>query len=274
MAYVAVSGTTETTIAVYLAGMDTTYATSDRICEWRLNGITYGSVWLSAYASAGGYYTFTGLTPGARYTITAYVYTTLWATTFTGTATTNSVQHTSPYITSFTVSQTAEGSHYATCSCRVSSLESGATYKIEVMSSSGVWWEKASGSALASFSTTIELDEYKTYSVRITVTNYTGYYDTYTTTVMMKVKPFAWTYPKISGGNFNLTAAEWNGLWDAIEARLGRSYSHTRAYYGDTFTATMYNQAVNAIGRGTTVSRGDTITAALMNALVTYVNSM
>lgn len=274
MAYVAISSTTETTIAVYLDGMDTTYATSDRTCEWRLNGIAYGSVRLSAYASAGGYYTFTGLTPGTRYTITAYVYTASWDTTFTETATTSAVQHTSPNITLFTVTQTAEGSHYATCSCRVSSLESDATYKIEVLSSSGTWWEKVSGYASSSFSATITLDEYSTYSVRITVTNYTGYYDTYTTTVTMRAKAFAWTYAKTSGGNFNLTAEEWNDLWDAIESRLGHSYSHTRAYAGNMFTAEMYNQAVYAIGRGNTVSKGDTITAELMNALVTNVNRM
>lgn len=274
MAYVAIRSISETTISVYLADLDTTYPTSDRTCEWRLNGISYGSVPLYAYASSGGSYTFSGLNPETQYAITAYVYTTTWTASFTGSATTNAVQHTRPSITSFTVTQTAEGSRYATCACRVTSLESGATYKIEVQSSNGTWWEKASGSAYSSFSTTIDLDEYKTYSVRLTVTNYPGYSDTYTTTVTMRAKPFAWTYPKTSGGSFNLTAAEWNGLWDAIETRLGRSYSHTRAYYGDTFTATMYNQAVNAIGRGTTVSRGDTITAALMNALVTYVNSM
>lgn len=177
MAYVAVSDTAQTSISVYLADMDATYPTSDRVCDWYLNGTFYGSVNLYAYASSGGFYTFYGLTAGTRYTITALVYTASWTATFTGTATT-------------------------------------------------------------------------------------------------RAPTFAWTYPKISGGNFNLTADEWNRLWDAIETRLGYSYYHTRAYPGNTFTATMYNQAVNAIGKGTTVSIGDTITASLMNALVTNVNNM
>lgn len=119
------------------------------------------------------------------------------------------------------------------------------------------------------------------YSVRCGIYDDSGYstqlayltlYDVYTESP--RIPDFAWTYAKTSGGRFNLTAAEWNGLWDAIELRLGRSYSHTRAYVGNTFTAAMYNEAVNAIGRGATVSRGDTITAALMNALVTNVNRM
>lgn len=274
MAYVEVTGTTQTSISVRLSGMDTTYPTNDRTCDWYIGGKYDGSTKLYAYASSGGTYTFRGLTAGTRYTIMAYVYTSSWTTTFTGNATTDAPQHYAPNITSFSVEQNYEGSHTAICTCRVSNLESGATYKIEVRSSSGVWWEKTSGNASTFFTEWIELDEYITYSVRLTITNYVGYVDTYTTTVTMKAKPFAWTYAKTSGGTFNLTADEWNGLWDAIENRLGHSYSHTRAYYGNTFTAEMYNQAIYAMGRWNTVSRGDTITAKLMNDLVTYVNSM
>lgn len=101
---------------------------------------------------------------------------------------------------------------------------------------------------------------------------YLTIYDVYTESTY--IADFAWTYEKNSGKKFNLTAAEWNGLWDAIEERLGRSYSHTRAYSGNTFTAAMYNEAVYAIGRGTTVSKGDKITAKLMNELVANVNNM
>lgn len=87
--------------------------------------------------------------------------------------------------------------------------------------------------------------------------------------VVVQYSAFSWTYAKTTGATFNLTADEWNGLWQYIEARKNRYIAHTRASTGLQFTATMYNQAVSGIGAGTTVSRGQRITAALMNALVT-----
>lgn len=85
---------------------------------------------------------------------------------------------------------------------------------------------------------------------------------------------FAWTYPKTTGGSFNLTKSEWDSLWSFIETRTGSAVSHTSAAVGGRFTAAMYNEAVNAIGAGTLVSAGEPITAALMNELVTNVNNM
>lgn len=84
---------------------------------------------------------------------------------------------------------------------------------------------------------------------------------------------FAWTYAKTQGGDWNLTAQEWNELWDAICTRKGAYMSQTLVETGDDFTADLYNEAANAMGLAT-VSRGDTVTAALMNGLVTKVNSI
>lgn len=84
---------------------------------------------------------------------------------------------------------------------------------------------------------------------------------------------FAWTYAKVQYGDWNLTAQEWNELWDAICTRKGANLSQTLAISGDDFTATIYNEAATAL-QLSTVSRGDTITAALMNGLVTKVNSI
>lgn len=96
---------------------------------------------------------------------------------------------------------------------------------------------------------------------------------------------FEWTYGKNKDGNFNLTASEWNRLTEKInEMRefLGISnYSFTKAVKGESFTATMYNEARKAIqGMGydagyyiPTVSKGDTITAYTMNILVSELNS-
>ncbi len=96
---------------------------------------------------------------------------------------------------------------------------------------------------------------------------------------------FSWTYTKTKGGSFNLTATEWNNLTARINAfRVYRglsNYSFTRAYSGNDFTAAMYNQAVNAIkgisGYGSylyTVSKGDTVTAAGLNALRDELNAI
>lgn len=94
---------------------------------------------------------------------------------------------------------------------------------------------------------------------------------------------FAWTYDKVQGGEFNLTAAEWNGLADKInEFRQYRglsAYSFSTAYSGSSFMAYMYNQARLAIqeipgcgGYIPSVSSGGEITAYMMNILVSELN--
>lgn len=85
---------------------------------------------------------------------------------------------------------------------------------------------------------------------------------------------FKWTYAKVKGEEWNLTAAEWNNLCAFVNAQRSSNYPFTTAVKGNDFTAVIYNQMVSAIGTGTTVSKGDEITAALMNALVTNANNM
>ena len=96
---------------------------------------------------------------------------------------------------------------------------------------------------------------------------------------------FSWTYSKVQGGTFNLTATEWNALATRINefrAYKGLSnYSFNTAYSGNNYMAYMYNQARLAIqgisGYGTyipTVSSGDTVTAYAMNILVSELNSI
>lgn len=96
---------------------------------------------------------------------------------------------------------------------------------------------------------------------------------------------FSWTYSKVQGGTFNLTATEWNNLAKRINefrAYKGLSnYSFTTAYSGNNYMAYMYNQARTAIqgisGYGAyipSVSSGDTVTAYMMNVLVSELNSI
>jgi hypothetical protein len=96
---------------------------------------------------------------------------------------------------------------------------------------------------------------------------------------------FSWTYPKISGQPFNLTANEWNSFTSKINDFRNykglSNYSFTAAVSGNPFTAAMYNQARLAIqgisgygGYIPTVSSGQQITAYMLNILVSELNAI
>lgn len=95
---------------------------------------------------------------------------------------------------------------------------------------------------------------------------------------------FAWTYPKVSGQEFNLTATEWNAFTSRINVfraykGLG-SYGFTTAYSGSNFTAAMFNQARNAIAAMNTTglpgvrSAGEVLYASYLNNLVSCLNAI
>lgn len=94
---------------------------------------------------------------------------------------------------------------------------------------------------------------------------------------------FSWTYPKTSGGDFNLTALEWYLLTSRINSfrtyKGLNSYSFTNAVAGNDFTAAMFNQARAAISAmGVSVppaqSSGNDIYASHLNGLVSSLNSI
>ena len=130
-----------------------------------------------------------------------------------------------------------------------------------------------------------------TYKVRAFIVNSSGKVSEtsnwITVSVPEKLRPqnFSWTYSKSSGGNFNLTAAEWNSFTSRINEFREycdlSNYSFTTAYQGNTFTAAMYRQARTAIqaidgygGYIPYVSSGDEITAYMMNVLVSELNAI
>jgi len=88
---------------------------------------------------------------------------------------------------------------------------------------------------------------------------------------------FAWTYPKVQGGTFNLTATEWNAYTTALKNKLGGTY--TTAYTGNNFTANMFNEVSDKLySRYSTrvvpiATYGMQITATYMNDIVTYLNN-
>lgn len=114
----------------------------------------------------------------------------------------------------------------------------------------------------------------------------------YTTSANPRPAYFNWDYnpttgttSKIQGQPFDLKATEWNRLTDNINSvRQYKGYSYywfTTALQGSQFTAAFYNEAVNAINdmlpffnQLSTVSSGDTITAYLMNIIVTRLNGI
>ena len=96
---------------------------------------------------------------------------------------------------------------------------------------------------------------------------------------------FVWTYAKVKGQPFNLTADEWNSLTTNINKvraykQLSR-YSFTIAEQNKPLTATMYNQVKSAIqgisGAGAGINeafKGNPVTADCLNILVESINKV
>ncbi|MBR5235750.1 MAG: hypothetical protein IKW06_00020 [Clostridia bacterium] len=132
------------------------------------------------------------------------------------------------------------------------------------------------------------LESGTSYSIRLVSADYdnTSEYSSWKSiTTPSRPSNFSWTYSKVQGGAFNLTATEWNNFTAKVNAfreyKYLSAYSFTYAYKGNDFTAAMYNQAVNAIkgisGYGSylsTVSKGDTVTAAGLNLLRDELNAI
>jgi hypothetical protein len=108
----------------------------------------------------------------------------------------------------------------------------------------------------------------------------------YATTNAARPTNFTWTYPKLSGVTFNLTAGEWNALTAKInEFRViykgMSSYGFAPAYSSNAFEAYYYQQAVNAINEisGRSIDtpplryKGDVIKAADLNQLLDSLHS-
>ena len=114
----------------------------------------------------------------------------------------------------------------------------------------------------------------------------------YTTSANPRPAYFSWDYnpttgtsDKIQGQPFDLKATEWNNFTANINAvRQYKNYSYywfTQAQQGVRFTAAYFNEAVDAINamlpqfnQLPRVSSGDTITAYLMNIIVSRLNSI
>lgn len=85
---------------------------------------------------------------------------------------------------------------------------------------------------------------------------------------------FEWTNPKVKGNVFNILASEWTNLQAFINDQRTTNYSFSAVSRGDTFTADLYNEIVDAIGVGSEVEHGMKVTATLINALRDNANNM
>lgn len=107
----------------------------------------------------------------------------------------------------------------------------------------------------------------------------------YAQTLAARPPFYYWTYSKVKGGAFNLTATEWNNLTANINAVRNYKgllfYNFTTAYRGYQLTANMYNECIYAIGgmmsyniASYCVYSGNPVTADSLNLLVNLINSI
>jgi len=129
------------------------------------------------------------------------------------------------------------------------------------------------------------LSAFTEYIITADVYYYGGHVVLYDDSEFTRPNYFDWGYAKTSGGSFNLTASEWNALRTNInQVRWYRDYSTasmTIVSQGDDLTASIYNEAVDAIqgiaGYGTylpTATQGDPVTAYHFNILVSELNAI
>ena len=116
-----------------------------------------------------------------------------------------------PYISSFSVTQTKVGETKARCSFNITNYDSGATYEIQGQDTSGHWWPKASGSVSGSGSATISFDNYGTYSVQLIVYNGTKSTSATRSVTLTNVEKWSW-----SKSNGRATASQTSSAYQAV----------------------------------------------------------
>lgn len=110
-------------------------------------------------------------------------------------------------------------------------------------------------------------------------------YENFTTTSSSRPTNFSWTTSKSTGGEFNLTALEWNDLCAKVnQFRVYKSlsvYTFTSASTGGTFYYYMFNEvrtAISAMNPPTALpssaTSGGDIHASMLNGLVGSLNSI
>lgn len=288
MAKIGVYNETASSFTCYVYDLDLSYTNdNNRYVEWFIyvNGSYFAgpitSPTINAGVYDGGYTTISGLTSNTTYVIYAYIYYNNGANYSSPdpiAATTLSGSSAQTYNIIMSVDPSGSGSATA------SQLSAVPGSTIEISATANYGYTFLGWSYLPN---TLQVGNYLSSKTSFIMPSspvvMIANFDVATQTRPAK---FSWTKSKVSGSAFNLTADEWNGLCNNINAV--RQYKGLQtypffptAYPGNVFYAEMYNQAVYAIqeisGYGTylsTMSSGNTITAYCMNILVSELNAI
>lgn len=315
--------TTNSSITVKITGLDTNYSGSDRTIYWYYGTSTSsytqsGTSSLAAYASSSSNYTFSGLSSNTTYYIYAKItysggsktlstvsFTTSssWTQTYVQSISNISNTNTLPrsisagyvYRYNLTFAESGTATFYSTGSIDTyGSLSLTNYFNVSTGNPSSPEVSNDDGGDDRNFKFTYDVTAGTTYYLWVRAYNISvsGSISVYIVPPSSTTKPdyFSWTYAKIKGATFNLTAAEWNALQSKVnEVREYHglpTYSLTNVTKGNTFYASDYDNLLMAIAGayeslGTTgvynenaVYSEDTITADCLNKLVTLTNDL
>lgn len=304
MATIGSGGVGVSSITVYVYQLDINYGGNDRTIEWIVSGggqTFYQVAALGAQVSSGGITTFTGLTPGTAYTVSAIIHYANNTATSTPAAI---LVTTNPFYA--TISMAFLGSTTTSITLRVSNMATttGCAPKyiaVYATANGQTYVNYATVTTVATTSVDVTLSGLPsgtTFSVSASI-DYTGYitngiipawassavYNIAAYTLNARPDKFYWTYPKEAGyaQTANMPAAEWNRFRQNVidvMAYLGYSVSPSIAVAGQQVSRSHYNSIVQALqtaGYGwtlSTVSAGSPVSASALNALLQTVNNI
>ena len=257
-----------------------------------VSGATSYSVKLGStgtvYTTSNTYYDFTGLNANQTY------YPHVRANNSNGSSSYASTTVKTLTAIAFTVTNIGSTS----ISVQLATLDPSATFyfRVTLFLQNSVVYDNTQITSSTFTYTYIGLTPGQSYTVKAEVYNaedqYEIFFDYHNVKTLVGV--WDWQYPKVQGGDIYsvngknliiMPASEWNNFTAFINTkRVSKglsNYSFTSVSNGTNFTATIANQAVNALNdmlavgnKISTVSSGNTITAAFFNNLRDKVNSI
>lgn len=280
----------------------TVYSTTESTISIRWNGSTsandYG-LYLNGVGkgyTTSQYHTFSGLSSYTTYTVSVSARNGAGETTTVG-ASARTLDNIKPRMTNVSVSGNVSEISISFSGTDVGSGISGFNVYIgthnggssSLTSSKGVVYSSSSGN----YKFTTDRNGYSfkagTYYVGVVAfdksLNYSDIMTNYITITNPKPASFSWSTSKVSKGNFNITATEWNSFTKRINDFRNyknlSAYSFTTAYSGSNFTASMYNQTRDAmVNMASSYSlppyryTNDEVKASEINQLVSYLNNI
>ena len=219
MAAISLYSRTSTSLTVRLTGLDSSYSGTKRTVKWYVGSTLKSTTTINNGITTSPTTTLSGLKASTQYTVKCVISNIQGMSSGVTLTATYWTEDPTPTISSFTVTQTSTGTKTAKCSWKCSNLISGATYEITV---SG--WSKASGKASTSGSVNISLDNFATYTAKLTVyNNDKSASKSYTFTISdYDLTPTNINTTRIDGG----LKFSWSGAYDAeyYKVRLTRNY--------------------------------------------------